>query len=82
MVKRKGKDNKTNLAEQVCTLQVSAGVFASAADADGLMLKHLVVKTKRRCSGEICRGLYVLVIWETLLFLKPHPNWAFPALPK
>lgn len=60
MVKRKGKDNKTNLAEQVCTLQVSAGVFASAADADGLMLKHLVVKTKRKCSGEICRGCVCL----------------------
>lgn len=61
-MKGKGKDNNTNLVEQVSSLQVSAGAFATAPDADGLALIHLVVRIKRRCSGEICRGVCVSVI--------------------
>lgn len=33
-MKGKGKDNNMNLVEQVCSLQVSARVFAAAADAE------------------------------------------------
>lgn len=60
MVKGKGKDNNMNLAEQVRSLQVSAGVFATAPSADGLTLIHLVVRIQRRCSGGICRGFVSL----------------------
>lgn len=30
-----------------------------------LTLMHLIVKIKRRCSGETSNGFYVSIIWET-----------------
>lgn len=51
-MKGKGDDNNTNLVEQVCSLQVSARVFAAAAMLN-LTLMHLIVKMKRGCSERL-----------------------------
>lgn len=45
-----------------------------------LTLMHLIVKIKRRCSGETSNGFSVSIIWET--FLKAHPKYVFPLLSK